>query len=127
MDRTPKARDPEAARRTFARVQAQYSDWDRHATDRPRGRPIDLLTNVNTDRVADVAGLITGVLAGVLLLGLAAAALRAAVAWGDIARNGAAVGYGAATFFLLLAGVGAIAGTLNHHRRLRAARQRHVG
>jgi|GEM_PF-1030646 hypothetical protein len=122
MEPTPKTRDPEAARRTFARVRAQYEDWARHTGDRPRGRPIDLLANVDPDRVAEMAGLVAGVLAGLMLLALAAVALRAALFWGAIARNGAAVGYAAVTFFLVAAGVGALAATLNHHRRLRAAR-----
>lgn len=55
---------------------------------------------------------------GVILLALAGFAFWTASAWGDFARQGAATGYTLVGFFLLVAGLGGIAATLNHNFRV---------
>jgi len=59
-----------------------------------------------------------GAVIGIILLALAAMAANTAIQWAQIDRDGAAVGWGIVTFFLTLAGIGAIAGSANHAFRV---------
>lgn len=61
-----------------------------------------------------------GVGTGVVLLALAALSFVNAGQWGEIARDGAAVGYALVGFFLVIAGLGAIIATWNHLYRAAA-------
>jgi hypothetical protein len=59
-----------------------------------------------------------GVGIGVLLLALAVYAFFTAGFYGELGRGGARVGYTIVGFFLLIAGFGGIAATLNHNFRV---------
>jgi uncharacterized membrane protein len=62
-----------------------------------------------------------GVGIGVILLGLAVVAFVAAGNWAELGRDGAQVGYSLTGIFLLIAGFGGIAATLNHNFRVLTA------
>lgn len=76
---------------------------------------------VPSDDMLRLAGTVIGVATGLGLLALALLAFMTARYWGAVDRDGAVVAYGLTTFFLVVAGVGAIAGTLNHNLRVAAA------
>lgn len=106
---------------TFGTVRGRYQDWF-GAGDRGflPGRTVG---NDDYERPGSGAGggemskmvlLAVGVGLGLMLLALAALSISNAAAWGDIARDGAAVGYALVGFFLTIAGLGAIFATWNH-------------
>lgn len=66
-----------------------------------------------------------GVGIGLVLLALAGYALHVADTWGDAGKSGAATGYAIVAFFLVVAGIGGIAATLNHNFRVLARPARH--
>ncbi len=103
-------RDP--ADDTFGTVEDRYQKWS-EANPRRRG-PSALKVPEMSDAAEKMVGMAVGFGAGALLLLLALVAGTAAASWSRIDRSGAAVGYSIATFFLLLAGLGALAATYNH-------------
>jgi hypothetical protein len=107
-------RDP--ADDTFGTVEDRYEKWSQ-ANPRRRG-PSALKIPVLSDSAEKMLGMAAGFGAGALLLLLAVVAGTAAASWARIDRSGAAMGYGIATFFLLLAGLGALAATANHVFRI---------
>lgn len=62
---------------------------------------------------------------GVVLLALAALSFATAAQWGEIARDGAAIGYVAVGLFLTIAGMGSIIATWNHLFRAAGAPAHH--
>lgn len=107
-------RDP--ADDTFGTVEGRYQKWDQ-ANPRRRG-PSALKVPVMSDSAEKMVGMAVGFGAGALLLLLALVAGTSAASWSRIDRSGAAVAYSIATFFLTLAGVGALAATYNHVFRI---------
>lgn len=107
-------RDP--ADDTFGTVEDRYQKWS-EAHPRRRG-PSALKIPELSDSAEKMVGMAAGFGAGALLLLLAVVAGTAAASWARIDRSGAAVGYSIATFFLLLAGLGALAATANHVFRI---------
>jgi hypothetical protein len=97
---------------TFDTVEGRYERWSA-ANPRPRG-PSALKVPELSDSAEKTVGMAMGFGAGVLLLLLAVVAGLAAARWGRVDRSGAQVAYTIATFFLVLAGVGALAATWNH-------------
>ncbi len=65
-----------------------------------------------------------GVGIGVVLLALSGYAFYTASYWAGFERDGAQVGYTLVGFFLLVAGAGGIAATLNHNFRVLARAER---
>ncbi len=59
-----------------------------------------------------------GAVIGIILLALAVMATMTAIQWGQIDRDGAAIGWGVVAFFLAVAGIGSIAGSANHAFRV---------
>lgn len=107
-------RDP--ADDTFGTVKDRYEQWS-EANPRRRG-PSALKIPEISDSAEKAVGMAVGFGAGALLLLLAVVAGTAAASWARIDRSGAAVGYSITTFFLLLAGLGALGATLNHVFRI---------
>lgn len=103
-------RDP--ADDTFGTVEGRYDKWSQ-ANPRRRG-PSALKIPEMSDSAEKMMGMAAGFGAGVLLLLLAVVAGTAAASWARVDRSGAAVAYSVTTFFLTLAGVGALAATYNH-------------
>lgn len=101
---------------TFDTVQGRYQQWS-EGNPRRRG-PSALKVPVMSDAVEKTVGMALGFGAGAVLLLLAAVAATAAASWARIDRSGAAVAYGITTFFLVLAGIGALAATYNHVFRI---------
>ena len=101
---------------TFSTVEGRYQKWS-EANPRRRG-PSALKVPEISDAVEKTVGMAVGFGAGALLLLLAAAAAAAAASWARVDRSGAAVAYSITTFFLLLAGLGALAATYNHVFRI---------
>jgi hypothetical protein len=101
---------------TFGTVEDRYEKWS-DANPRRRG-PSALKIPVLSDSAEKTVGMAVGFGAGALLLLLAVVAGTAAASWARIDRSGAAMGYSIATFFLLLAGLGALAATANHVFRI---------
>jgi hypothetical protein len=97
---------------TFDTVEGRYQKYS-SANPRRRG-PSALKIPEMSDAVEKTLGMAAGFGAGALLLLLAAVAGTAAASWARVDRSGAAVAYSIATFFLLLAGLGAVAATYNH-------------
>jgi len=105
---------------TFGTVRGRYQDWF-GAGDRGflPGRAVGDDDNVRPGsggggEMSKMVLLAIGVGLGFTLLALAALSISNAVAWGGIARDGAAVGYSLVGFFLIIAGLGAIFATWNH-------------
>lgn len=107
-------RDP--ADDTFSTVEGRYEKWS-EANPRRRG-PSALKVPEISDSAEKAVGMAVGFGAGVLLLVLAVVAATAAASWARVDRSGAVVGYSVTTFFLVLAGVGALAATYNHAFRI---------
>ena len=97
-------------------MEDRYQKWS-DANPRRRG-PSALKIPVLSDSAEKMVGMAAGFGAGALLLLLAVVAGTAAASWARIDRSGAAMGYSITTFFLLLAGVGALAATANHVFRI---------
>jgi hypothetical protein len=97
---------------TFGTVEGRYEKWS-EANPRRRG-PSALKVPEMSDAAEKTVGMVVGFGAGVLLLLLAATAAMAAASWARVDRSGAATAYSIATFFLLLAGLGALGATYNH-------------
>lgn len=97
---------------TFGTVQGRYQKWS-EANPRRRG-PSALKVPVMSDAAEKTVGMAVGFGMGALLLLLAALAAAAAASWARVDRSGAAVAYSITTFFLLLAGLGALVATYNH-------------
>jgi hypothetical protein len=66
-----------------------------------------------------------GVVIGLLILALSALSFATAHRWAELARDGAATGYTVVGFFLLIAGLGGIAATLNHNFRVLSPNAKH--
>lgn len=105
---------------TFRTVRGRYQDWF-GAGDRGSlpGRTIaddddDPRVGAGGGEMSRTVLLAVGVGLGLALLALAALSFANAAEWGDIARDGAAVGYALVGVFLLIAGLGAIVATWNH-------------
>lgn len=105
---------------TFGTVRGRYRDW---FGGRDRGSLPGRVIADDYDHPGAGAGggemskmvlLAIGVGTGLALLALAALSFANAASWGDIARDGAAVGYAVVGLFLLIAGLGAIVSTWNH-------------
>lgn len=101
---------------TFGTVEGRYQKWS-ESNPRRRG-PSALKVPVMSDAAENMVGMAVGFGMGALLLVLAATAATAAASWARVDRSGAAVAYSVATFFLLLAGLGALAATYNHVFRI---------
>lgn len=101
---------------TFATVEGRYDKWSQ-ANPRRRG-PSALKIPVMSDSAEKAVGMVVGFGAGVLLLLLAIVAAMAAASWARVDRSGAAVAYSITTFFLVLAGLGALGATYNHVFRI---------
>lgn len=97
---------------TFGSIEERYDRWSR-ANPRRRG-PSALKMPEMSDALERTVGMAMGFGTGILLLVLAVVAGMAAASWARVDRSGAAVAYSITTFFLLLAGLGAIAATYNH-------------
>jgi hypothetical protein len=97
---------------TFNTVEGRYDRWST-ANPRPRG-PSALKVPELSDSAEKTVGMAMGFGAGVLLLLLAVVTAMTAAKWGAQDRSGAQVAYTIAAFFLVLAGVGALAATWNH-------------
>ncbi len=97
---------------TFGTVEGRYEQWSQ-ANPRRRG-PSALKVPVLSDAAEKMVGMALGFGLGALLLVLAATAGTAAASWARVDRSGAAVAYSITTFFLLLAGLGALGATYNH-------------
>lgn len=97
---------------TFHTVEGRYDRWSR-ANPRRRG-PSALKVPEMSEGAEKMVGMAMGFGAGVVLLLLAAFAGATAAKWAGVERLGAQVGYTIVTFFLLLAGLGALAATYNH-------------
>lgn len=107
-------RDP--ADDTFGTVESRFDKWSK-ANPRRRG-PSALKLPEMSDSAEKAVGMAVGFGAGALLLLLAVVAGTAAASWARVDRSGAAVGYSIATFFLTLAGLGALGATYNHVFRI---------
>ncbi|HEV3048821.1 MAG TPA: hypothetical protein VGX50_00850 [Longimicrobium sp.] len=107
---------PENADDTFGTVEGRYQKWS-EANPRRRG-PSAIKIPEMSDAVEKTVGMAVGFGMGALLLLLAAVAATAAASWARADRSGAAVAYSITTFFLLLAGLGALAATYNHVFRI---------
>ncbi|MBW3570299.1 MAG: hypothetical protein KY467_04260 [Gemmatimonadetes bacterium] len=103
-------RDP--ADDTFGTVEARYEKWS-EANPRRRGPSAIKIPEIS-DSAEKAVGMAMGFGAGVVLLLLAVVAGTAAASWARVDRSGAAVAYSVTTFFLLLAGLGALGATYNH-------------
>lgn len=101
---------------TFDTVGSRYEKWSQK-NPRRRG-PSALKVPELSDAAEKMVGMAAGFGAGALLLLLAVVAGTAAASWARIDRSGAAVAYSVATFFLTLAGIGALAATYNHIFRI---------
>jgi hypothetical protein len=101
---------------TFGTVEGRYQKWS-ETNPRRRG-PSALKVPEMSDAAEKMVGMVVGFGAGALLLLLAATAATAAASWARLDRSGAATAYSVATFFLLLAGLGALAATYNHVFRI---------
>ena len=101
---------------TFETVEGRYQKWS-DANPRRRG-PSAIKVPEMSDAAEKTLGMAAGFGAGALLLLLAGVAATAAASWARVDRSGAAVAYSIATFFLLLAGLGALAATYNHVFRI---------
>lgn len=88
-------------------------------TSPPQQRPFSPETETGSDMGKTVFNAI-GVGIGIVLLALAAFSLYVAIKWSNGGLDGAATGYFIVAFFLLLAGIGGIAATLNHNYRVLA-------
>lgn len=105
---------------TYRTVRDRYARHD-EANPRPEsesaigfpqgGLPIPELS----DAAARTLALVIAVGVGLGLLALAGVAFATAREWAALDRSGAATGYTLVIVFLLIAGVSAIAATLNHH------------
>jgi len=101
---------------TFQTVEGRYDRWS-SANPRRRG-PSAIKVPEMSEGVEKMVGMAMGFGAGVLLLLLAIVAGMTAARWGAQDRSGAQVAYTIATFFLVLAGLGALGATYNHVFRI---------
>jgi hypothetical protein len=101
---------------TFRTVEDRFAAH-RQANPRPRGRTA-LRIPVVSDRAERTLGMAVGFGTGALLLALALVAALAAASWAEVDRSGAVVGYALVTFFLVVAGLGALIGTWIHAFRV---------
>jgi hypothetical protein len=108
---------------TMDTVRGRFRDWN-EANPRPRSRSAIAMPEL-PESAARMLGLAVGVGTGVLLLLLAGTAFYAATTWGAVERGGANVAYTLAGLFLTIAGLGAIAATLNHLFRVLAGPPAH--
>ncbi|HEY0020952.1 MAG TPA: hypothetical protein VGC13_31915 [Longimicrobium sp.] len=110
------SREDQNADDTFGTVKGRHQKWS-EANPRRRG-PSAIKVPEMSDAVEKTLGMAAGFGAGALLLLLAAVTATAAASWARVDRSGAAVAYSIATFFLILAGLGALAATYNHVFRI---------
>ena len=101
---------------TFQTVEGRYDRWSQ-ANPKRRG-PSALKVPEMSEGMEKTVGMAMGFSAGVLLLLLAIVAGLTAAKWGAQGRSGAHVAYTITTFFLVLAGLGALAATYNHVFRI---------
>jgi hypothetical protein len=114
--------------RTFDTVRSRYDAW---ATDRPPRptaqyddwSPSGPEEGVSMSRMVFAA---IGVGIGVILLALAAYSFYVASWWAGYGREPAVIGFTTTGVFLLVAGVGGIASTLNHIFRVLDPNRRHA-
>jgi hypothetical protein len=112
--------------RTFDTIRNRYDDWDH--PDRVRATGSRGLFQIERQKDSPVGRIVTtavGVGIGLILLGLAGYAFWTASWWNEIGREGAVVGYRVVGFFLVLAGAGCIAATVNHNFRVLTRRPSH--
>lgn len=116
--------------KTYAGIRQRFDDWteyeaSRHERDHLRRTDSDLPPpregNPEMSRMVFAA---IGVGIGVVLLALSGYAFYTASYWAGFERDGAQVGYTLVGFFLLVAGAGGIAATLNHNFRVLARAER---
>lgn len=101
---------------TYDTVEGRYDKWSQ-ANPRRRG-PSAIKVPEMSEGAEKMVGMAMGFGAGVLLLLLAIVAGLTAAKWGRLDRSGAQVAYTITTFFLVLAGLGALAATWNHVFRI---------
>jgi hypothetical protein len=109
----------DGAESTFETVRARYDAW---AASRPPRPAYDASWSPREPEPPLAMGKLVltaiGVGTGVVLLALAGYAFYSAAWWADAGREPAAIGYATVGVFLIVAGVGAIAATLNHMFRV---------
>jgi len=113
--------------RTYGKVSRKYDEWVAQEESRPPREylrrtepyiPPDTRGDTDMSRMVQAA---IGVGIGVVLLALAGFAFMTAARWGGLGRDGAQVGYTLVGIFLVIAGAGGIAATLNHNFRVLTA------
>lgn len=121
------SRDPQ----TYGTIRQKYDEWITLERNRPEREHLRRTETYlpppregNPDMSRTIATVI-GVGIGVMLLALAMYAFRTASFWADAGRDGAQVGYILIGVFLLIAGGGGIAATINHNFRVLAGTQHH--
>jgi hypothetical protein len=110
--------------RTYGRISQQYDEWVEGEAARPereylrRTDPTVPSAPRGESEMSRMLFAAIGVGIGVALLALAGIAFYTASAWADLGRDGAQVGYNLVGVFLIIAGIGGIAATLNHNFRV---------
>jgi hypothetical protein len=113
-------RRDQGGERTFETVRERYEEWSQN---RPPKEEADW-TPSGLEQVSPMPRIIfaaIGVGTGLVLLALSAISFWRAYWWADFGREPATIGFTVIGAFLLVAGVGAIAGVLNHNFRVLAA------
>lgn len=109
--------------RTFETVRGRYQGWFGSGRDRRLpGRDVSRGDegwddDASGENMSKAVLLGIGVVVGLGLLALAALSFATAAKWNGYAREGAFVGYTVVGLFLVVAGLGSIVATWNHHAR----------
>jgi hypothetical protein len=105
--------------RTFDTIRDRYDDWDHPDRARPpSSRGLFQMERQADSPIGRIVMTVIGVGIGLVLLGLAGYAFWTAAWWSEVGRAGATTGYRVVGFFLVIAGAGCIAATVNHNFRV---------